>query len=110
MAILKDITPTMLGGGSITGACHRIKSIELRFKSEARREEDDNFENERAEKEVRFDIDIEIYANEEVRNTTQEQIGGHQYELPMSCLTLVSGEDSLMKSAYEYIKTGEAEI
>ena len=110
MAILKDITPSMLGGGTITGAYHRIRSIELRFKSDARGEMDDGFDESRSEKEVRYDVDVEIYANETVRNTTREQIDGHQYELPMSCLITASGEDSLVKSAYEYLKTGESEM
>ena len=110
MAILKDITPSMLGGGTITGAYHRIRSIELRFKSDARGEMDDGFDESRSEKEVRYDVDVEIYANETVRNTTREHIGGHQYQLPISCLTATSGEDSLVRSAYEYLKTGEGEM
>ena len=52
MAILKDITPSMLGGGTITGAYHRIRSIELQYKSDARGEMDDVFDESRSEKEV----------------------------------------------------------
>ena len=110
MAILKDITPSMLGGATITGAYHRIRQLELNYRSDARGEDDDGFDESRSETEVRFNVDIEIFANESVRNSTREQIGGHSYSMPMSSLSLVSGEDSFVRSAYEYLKTGEGEM
>ena len=103
MAILKDITPSMLGGATITGAYHRIRQLEINYRSDARGEDDDGFDESRSETELRFNVDIEIFANESVRNSTREQIGGHSYSMPMSSLSLV-------RSAYEYLKTGEGEM
>lgn len=110
MAILKDITPTMLGGGTITGAYHRVREVSLEFRSDAKGEDDDGFDESRSDTDLKLQVGLDIYVNEKVRNTTREQIGGHSYDLPMSCLAVVSGQDSLIKSAYEYLKTGEADL
>ena len=93
---------------TITGCYYRVNKVELRYETQPLPTgvSDDDRNNYRNEYEC--DIEYEVFLNSGERYS----ISGHSTECqsvraPISIMTTVSGKDSLVAAAYDFLKTGE---
>ena len=105
MAIQKNLEKQELGGLVITGAYHRIHSINLFFESDPRPTWHD--EQHPYEEHLRFECNWETFANSGIRYSDPMTIEGGGMEIPISSLSGVTDKNSLLTMCYGHLKTGE---
>ena len=96
MAIQKNLEKEELGGLVITGAYHRIHSINLVFESDPKPTGLDE-QHSHVGEELRFECNWETFANSGIRGM----------EIPISSLSGVTDKNSLLTMCYGHLKTGE---
>ena len=107
MAIQRDHTLGSWGGITITGCYHRINSVELRWQSDPVPTGIPDEDLDSYKTEYDFRIDWETFLNSGERySITGHAHGGDSADAPLSILSGVSGQDSLIAASYDYLKTG----
>ena len=90
---------------TITGAYHKISQIQLHYECGAvpSGQQSAGPHEEECDGEISYDI----CANSGVRFTTATTLDGGQVKWPLEAWTDVVDADTLLTSAYSYLKTGE---
>ncbi len=106
MAIQKNLVKEELGGLVITGAYHRIHSINLVFESDPKPTGLDE-QHSHVGEELRLECNWETFANSGIRYSDPMTIEGGGMEIPISSLSGVTDKNSLLTMCYGHLKTGE---
>ena len=93
------------GDLTMTDAYHKVSNIEFRYECGARPSGDQGGGPDPAEADGQIQYDV--FANSGVRFSIATTLDGQTVKWPIENWTGVSGADSLMRSAYGYLKTGE---
>ena len=93
------------GDMTITGAYHKISQIEFRYECGARPSGDQGGGPDPAEADSRIQYDV--FANSGVRYSIATPLDGRNTKWPLENWTGVVDKDSLLQSAYGFLKTGE---
>jgi hypothetical protein len=101
MALQKTFVYEEAGNIELTGAYHRVREVNIEFKSPALTTGD---VAEMAEDKCW--IDVEVFATSGVRHDTATPIAGYQFEFPLPSVGEFSNTDEIFTSAYNYLKTG----
>jgi hypothetical protein len=104
MAIQRDFDYEA-GDLTITGAYHKISNIELRYDCGARPSGDEGGGPDQEESDG--DISYDVFANSGIRFSIATTLDGSSVKWPLGNWTGVVDADTLLKSAYGYLKTGE---
>ena len=101
MALQKTFTYEEAGNIEFTGAYHRVREVNMEFKSPALTTGDV------AEmEEDRCLMSVDVFATSGVRHDLATPIGGYDFEFPTPSVGLFSNKDEVFASAYNYLKTG----
>ena len=106
MAIQRDFTYEQAGNLLMTGAYHKISRIDLEVVHRTLTTGEDQ-DGGGDPKESDAEISYDIFANSGVRYDIATPLEGGRVKWPLSSWSGVSGYDSLIDSAYEFLKTGE---
>jgi len=93
------------GDMTITGAYHKISQIEFHYECGARPSGDQGGGPDPAEADSRIQYDV--FANSGVRFAIATTLDGKNVKWPLENWTGVVDKDTLLQSAYGFLKTGE---
>ena len=104
MAIQRDFFYEA-GDLTITDAYHKVSSLQFNYECGAQPSGHDGGGPDPSEAEA--NIQYDVFANSGVRFSIATTLDGKGVKWPIESWTGVSGTDSLMQSAYGFLKTGE---